>query len=90
MVAGKQWQLTRLAWRYVHGEWPRGRIEQISDDPSDYRIANLRYKGADLRKTATPLMATFHSERVNLGAVSPERRNDMIVFYRKVTGIDPW
>ena len=32
----------RLAWFYVHGEWPNGEIDHINSDPTDNRIANLR------------------------------------------------
>jgi hypothetical protein len=32
----------RLAWFYVHGEWPPGELDHINGDPSDNRIANLR------------------------------------------------
>jgi hypothetical protein len=32
----------RLAWLYVHGEWPLGHIDHISLDPSDNSIKNLR------------------------------------------------
>jgi len=32
----------RLAWFYVHGEWPNGEIDHINGDPTDNRIANLR------------------------------------------------
>lgn len=32
----------RLAWLYVHGEWPPSHIDHINGDPSDNRIANLR------------------------------------------------
>lgn len=31
----------RLAWFYVHGEWPKGKIVQKSDDKSDCRIEIL-------------------------------------------------
>lgn len=36
----------RLAWLYVHGEWPCGRIDHINGDRSDNRIANLRVVSA--------------------------------------------
>jgi len=39
---GKSYLAHRLAWLYVHGEWPRQRIDHISGDRRDNRIANLR------------------------------------------------
>lgn len=32
----------RLAWLYVHGEWPKGWIDHINRDKRDNRIENLR------------------------------------------------
>lgn len=32
----------RLAWLYVHGEWPSAEIDHINRDCRDNRIANLR------------------------------------------------
>jgi hypothetical protein len=32
----------RLAWLYVHGEWPMGDLDHANRDQTDNRIANLR------------------------------------------------
>lgn len=32
----------RLAWLYVHGEWPLGDVDHINGDTGDNRLANLR------------------------------------------------
>lgn len=40
-VNGKQYQAHRLAWLYVHGEWPR-QIDHINHIRSDNRLINLR------------------------------------------------
>lgn len=32
----------RLAWLYIHGEWPEGDVDHINRNRSDNRISNLR------------------------------------------------
>ena len=42
-IYGNQFLAHRLAWLYVHGEWPNEEIDHINMDRSDNRIANLRH-----------------------------------------------
>jgi len=41
-VDGNRCLAHRLAWFYVHGEWPKHQIDHINGARSDNRIANLR------------------------------------------------
>lgn len=41
-VAGHQVLAHRLAWLYVHGDWPENHIDHINGMRSDNRFANLR------------------------------------------------
>jgi len=41
-INGHRYPAHRLAWLFVHGEWPSGQIDHINRIKSDNRIANLR------------------------------------------------
>lgn len=41
-IDGKIYLAHRLAWLYMHGEWPKHDIDHLNGDGRDNRIANLR------------------------------------------------
>jgi hypothetical protein len=41
-VRGERYKASRLAWFWVHGEWPAGQIDHINHELGDDRIENLR------------------------------------------------
>lgn len=46
-IDGAGYRAHRLAWLYVHGEWPESEIDHINHIKSDNRIDNLRVVSRD-------------------------------------------
>ncbi len=40
-IAGRPYSANRLAWLYVNGEWPTGRLTYVDQDPTNNRWANI-------------------------------------------------
>ena len=61
-VDGRKYVSHRLAWLYVHGEWPKGEIDHINGCRNDNRWSNLRDVSRALntqnRRTASSLNST--------------------------------
>lgn len=67
-VLGKLRQAHRLAWLYVHGEFPAENIDHKNRVPGDNRISNLRpcTQRQNLANTATRRDSTTGIKGVNL------------------------
>lgn len=57
---GKRYKSHRLAWLYVHGEWPEGEIDHINGIRTDNRASNLRVvsRSENMKNTALPVTNT--------------------------------
>lgn len=53
----------RLAWLYVHGEWPNGLLDHIDGDKANNRISNLRRATAAQNAAGRPVKRTIAPSR---------------------------
>lgn len=63
----------RLAWFYVHGQWPKEFIDHINGDRRDNRIANLRE--ANNQQNHENITAAQSNSASGLRGVSYEKRS---------------
>lgn len=64
----------RLAWLYVYGSEPKGRIDHINGDPADNRICNLREATARQNSWNKKKMKTNTSGFVGVHLSKPSGR----------------
>jgi hypothetical protein len=69
LINRKQYKAHRIAWLWVHGEWPKFEIDHINGNRSDNRLCNLRdipkagnqqnLKGAKKNNLSTGLLGAY-------------------------------
>lgn len=53
-IEGRRYMAHRLAWLYIHGEWPDKTLDHINGVKTDNRIANLRLADNSENKQNVP------------------------------------
>lgn len=71
-IDNRRYSAHRLAWFYVHGEWPPLELDHINGDASDYRISNLRLatRAQNVANTKIPKHNTSGVKGVTWDAVN--------------------
>lgn len=72
-VYGRMYAAHRLAWLYVHGEWPTMWIDHINGAKSDNRIANLRDSNATDNGLNSHRPRSHNSASPYLGVTKPKK-----------------
>ena len=70
----KHYKAHRLAWLYVHGEWPNDGIDHINGDKVDNRISNLR-AATPAQNKQNARKARSDSRSGLIGAIWSSRQN---------------
>ena len=70
---GRKYLAHRLAWLFIHGEWPALQVDHVNGDRADNRLSNLR-------------LATRHENEQNRGRTSANTSGFKGVFWDKSRG----
>ncbi len=80
-VDGRRYLAHRLAWLYVHGEWPPSEIDHIDGNRNNNQIANLRIASRSLNQQ-NRTRPTKHNQLGVLGVYYSKRRGRFVASLR--------
>lgn len=87
-INGSQITAHRLAWFYVHGQWPTRKIDHINGNRTDNRIANLRE--ASDRENAENLRAAHVDNLTGFLGVTFEKKSGRYMAQLNSKGKKVW
>lgn len=73
-IEGRKYLAHRLAWLYVHGEWPKGELDHENLDRCDNRLGNLRPASRAQNSRNTAIRSTNTSGFKGVSFVKAELR----------------
>lgn len=79
-IDGQRYRQHRLAYLYVHGEWPPSLLDHKNGETANNVISNLR--PADVQLNAENRTACNKNNKLRILGVSPKTRKDGSLIYR--------
>lgn len=85
-LKGRIYKGHRLAWFYVHGEWPSAQIDHINRIKGDNRIANLR--AAENAENKQNYLGPQRNNKIGLQGVTKRRGRNSYQAKIEVFGVE--